>query len=166
VRNDKVKEMAMPGDGVSREDMFQAADHLLCDMVRDIAWSTREPKMIAIDFQDMRYILGGMNRGAVGVGSATGADRARLAAEHALASPLLKDTDLSSVRGALIELRASSNLEMREAKETLSILRNGLPDAFTIYDFFMDEDMQDELRVIVIFITPLDEVRRQEVESQ
>jgi cell division protein FtsZ len=168
VRSDKVKEMAMPGEHVSLEDMFQAVDHLLCDVVRDIAWSACKEKLVSIDFNDIRHsILGGMNRGAVGFGSAVGANRARLASEDALASPLLEDTDFPGVRGLLVLIKASSNLNMSEVEEVLLILRNEVSEsAVSLYGVITDENMQDELRVTVIFTTALNMARRLEAGSQ
>ena len=87
------------------------------------------------------------------MGSATagGADRARIAAEQAVASPLLEDVNLAGARGVLVNITASSGLKMKEYHEVMNTIKEfTADDAMVIVGTVIDEAMDDELRVTMI----------------
>jgi cell division protein FtsZ len=87
----------------------------------------------------------------MGSASAAGVDRARLAAEQAVASPLLEGINLSGARGVLVNITASLDLKMKEVDEVMNTVRGfAADDAHIIFGAVFDENMEDELRVTVV----------------
>jgi cell division protein FtsZ len=87
----------------------------------------------------------------MGSAVAAGVDRARIAAEGAVASPLLEGIELSGARGVLVNITASSTLGLREYKEVMKTIRQyTAPEATVICGTVFDEGMEDQLRVTVV----------------
>jgi cell division protein FtsZ len=87
----------------------------------------------------------------MGTAQASGLDRARIAAEQAVASPLLEGVDLSGARGVLVNITASSSLKMKETREVMNTIRAfAAEDATVIFGTVKDESMGDDLRVTVV----------------
>ena len=92
-----------------------------------------------------------MGMAMMGSASAAGIDRARLAAEQAVASPLLEDVNLSGARGVLVNITASSGMKMREVIEVMNTIKDfTAEDATVIIGTVIDENMQNDLRVTVV----------------
>ncbi|WYX12128.1 hypothetical protein WJ978_11890 [Achromobacter xylosoxidans] len=85
----------------------------------------------------------------MGTASASGADRARVAAEHAIACPLLEGVDLNGARGVLVNITASRSLKMRETREIMET-NYAADDATVIFGTAYDESMGENLRVTVV----------------
>ncbi|MDR0441682.1 MAG: cell division protein FtsZ, partial [Candidatus Accumulibacter sp.] len=82
---------------------------------------------------------------------AAGVDRARLAAEQAIASPLLEGVKLSGAKGVLVNITASRSLKMKEVNEVMEIVRGfAADDAHVIFGAVFDEELEDDLRVTVV----------------
>ncbi|MDR2613942.1 MAG: cell division protein FtsZ [Candidatus Accumulibacter sp.] len=149
VLNDKLIEVL--GDDVSVPDAFKAADDVLCNAVGGIAEIINSPGLVNVDFEDVRTVMGEMGMAMMGSASASGVDRARLAAEQAVASPLLEGINLSGAKGVLVNITASLNLKMREVDEVMNTVRGfAADDAHIIFGAVFDEDMEDALRVTVV----------------
>jgi cell division protein FtsZ len=87
----------------------------------------------------------------MGTATASGADRARVAAEHAIACPLLEGIDLNGARGVLVNITASRSLKMRETREIMETIRGyASDDATVIFGTAYDESMGENLRVTVV----------------
>jgi cell division protein FtsZ len=149
VLNDKLMEVL--GDDVSQVDAFKAADGVLCNAVGGIAEIINSPGLVNVDFEDVRTVMGEMGMAMMGSASASGVDRARIAAEQAVASPLLEGVNLSGARGVLVNVTASRGLKMKEVYEVMGIVKGfAADDAHIIYGTVYDDDMDDELRVTVV----------------
>ena len=105
IPNDKL--MAVLGDDVTMDDAFKAANNVLYGAVAGIAEVINCPGLINVDFADVKTVMSEAGMAMMGSASATGVDRARLAAEQAVASPLLEDVNLSGARGVLVNITAS-----------------------------------------------------------
>jgi len=87
----------------------------------------------------------------MGTAIASGADRARVAAEQAIACPLLEGIDLHGARGVLVNITASRSLKMRETRDIMDTIRSyAAEDATVIFGTAYDESMGDSLRVTVV----------------
>jgi cell division protein FtsZ len=92
-----------------------------------------------------------VGKAMMGTAVASGDDRARMAAEEAIASPLLEGVDLSGARGVLVNITAGRNLKLKETKEVMNIIRAyAADDATVIFGTAYDETMGDSLRVTVV----------------
>jgi cell division protein FtsZ len=148
ILNDRLPDA--PGDDVSMPDAFQAADNALCQAVGGIAGIIRSPDLVN-DFEDIRTLMGEMGMAAMGWASASGADRARLAAERAIAFTWCEGFRLSHAKGALIHITASGTLKMREVTDILRIVREAVAEnAHILFGIILDERAGDDLRVTVI----------------
>src|SRR3546814_9962345 len=91
--------------------------------------------------------MGEQGQAMMGTSIAAGADRARVAAEHAIACPLLEGVDLHGARGMLVNITASRTLKMRETREIMDTIRSyAADDATLIFGTAYDESMGENLR--------------------
>jgi cell division protein FtsZ len=86
----------------------------------------------------------------MGSATASGADRAKLAAERAMSSPLLEDVNLSGARGVLVNISSSNTLTLKEYREVTNSVQFAVEDATVIVGSVFDEGMGDELRVTIV----------------
>jgi cell division protein FtsZ len=143
--------MEVLGDDVSMQEAFRAADNVLRNAVGGIAEIINVPGLVNVDFEDVRTVMGEMGKAMMGSATATGVDRARLAAEAAVASPLLEGIELSGARGVLVNITASRQLGMREVKDVMSTIKAYTHDEATvIFGTVFDDGMEDQLRVTVV----------------
>ena len=150
ILNDKLEEVL--GDDVTQEDAFEAADDVLNNAVAGIAEIINQPGLVNVDFQDVRTVMAEQGMAMMGSASASGIDRARIAAEQAVASPLLEGVNLSGARGVLVNITANrASLKMRETRERMNTIRGfAADDATVILGAVYDDAMSDELRVTVV----------------
>ena len=150
ILNDKLMEVM--GDDADVDDCFRAADDVLKSAVGGIAEIITYPGLINVDFEDVRTVMGEMGRAMMGSAAASGVDRARIAAEQAVASPLLEGINLSGARGVLVNITAAKgNLKMKEVNEVMNTVKAfTAEDAHVIFGAVYDELMGDALRVTVV----------------
>jgi cell division protein FtsZ len=149
ILNEKLEEVL--GDEVSMLEAFQAADNVLRNAVGGIAEIINVPGLVNVDFEDVRTVMGEMGKAMMGSAVAAGVDRARVAAEEAVASPLLEGIELSGARGVLVNITASTTLGLKEYKEVMKTIRQyTAPEATVICGAVFDETMEDQLRVTVV----------------
>src|SRR5687767_4602504 len=150
ILNDKLEEVM--GEDVTQEDAFRAADDVLNNAVAGIAEIINLPGLVNVDFQDVRTVMSEQGMAMMGSASASGIDRARIAAEQAIACPLLEGVNLAGARGVLVNITASeASLKLRETKEVMNTIRAfAAEDATIIYGGVYDDDVGEELRVTVI----------------
>ncbi|HEX8962232.1 MAG TPA: cell division protein FtsZ [Rhodocyclaceae bacterium] len=149
ILNEKLMEVL--GEDVTMTDAFRSADNVLKNAVGGIAEIINVPGLVNVDFEDVRTVMGEMGKAMMGSATASGVDRARLAAEAAVASPLLEGIELSGARGVLVNVTASRQLGMKEVKDVMATIRNyASPEATIIFGTVFDEGMEDQLRVTVV----------------
>ena len=150
ILNDKLEEVL--GDDVTQEDAFEAADDVLNNAVAGIAEIINQPGLVNVDFQDVRTVMTEQGMAMMGSAAASGVDRARIAAEQAIACPLLEGVNLAGARGVLVNITASRNsLKLRETKEVMNTIRAfAADDATIIYGGVYDDTLGEDLRVTVV----------------
>jgi len=143
--------MEVLGEDVSMKDAFRAADGVLHNAVAGIAEIINCPGLVNVDFEDVRTVMAEMGMAMMGSAYASGVDRARIAAEEAVASPLLEGVNLAGARGVLVNITASEGLKMREVNEVMNTVRSfAADDATIIFGAVYDDAMADNLRVTVV----------------
>jgi cell division protein FtsZ len=150
ILNDKLEEVL--GEDVTQEDAFRAADDVLNNAVAGIAEIINLPGLVNVDFQDVRTVMSEQGMAMMGSAQSSGIDRARIAAEQAIACPLLEGVNLAGARGVLVNITASRpSLKLRETKEVMNIIRTfAAEDATIIYGGVYDDTLGDCLRVTVV----------------
>lgn len=150
VLNDRLLEVL--GDDITQVEAFKAADDVLYSAVAGITEIIKSEGIINVDFEDVRTVMGNTGRAMMGFGSATGPERAKSAAETAISCPLLEGVNLSSAKGVLVNITASSDsLRMKETKDVMDIIHSFVDaEATVIYGAVYDEEMGDEMRVTVV----------------
>jgi cell division protein FtsZ len=149
IPNDKL--LSVLGKGISLLDAFKAANDVLLGAVQGIAELITRPGLINVDFADVRTIMSEMGIAMMGSGHASGEDRARRAAEMAIASPLLEDVNVSGARGVLVNVTAGYDMSIGEFDEVGNAVKEFASDNATIVvGTVFDPEMKDELRVTVV----------------
>ncbi len=149
IPNDKL--MSVLGNDISMLDAFKAANDVLHGAVAGIAEVINCPGLVNVDFADVKTVMSEMGMAMMGSAIATGIDRARLAAEQAVASPLLEDISLAGARGVLVNITASSSLKMREVHEVMGTIKEmTAEDATIIIGTVIDESINEDLRVTMV----------------
>ena len=136
------------------------ADDVLNNAVAGIAEIINVPGHINVDFNDVKTIMAEQGKAMMGTAVASGVDRARIAAEQAVASPLLDGIDLSGARGVLVNVTASRSLKGKEIKQVMETVRAfAAEDASIAQGIAYDDNMGEEVRVTVV-ATGLGRARR------
>ena len=149
IPNDKL--MQVLGEDVSVLDAYAAANDVLRSAVSGIAEVINNAGLVNVDFADVRTVMSEVGMAMMGSATAAGADRARLAAERAVASPLLEEVNLSGARGVLVNITASSGLKMKEYHQVMETIKEFTADeALVIVGTVIDDSIGDELRVTMI----------------
>ncbi|MDO8934240.1 MAG: cell division protein FtsZ, partial [Rhodocyclaceae bacterium] len=138
ILNEKLMEVL--GEDVTMTEAFRSADNVLKNAVGGIAEIINVPGLVNVDFEDVRTVMGEMGKAMMGSATASGVDRARIAAEQAVASPLLEGIELSGARGVLVNVTASRELGMKEVKDVMATIRNyASQEATIIFGTVFDE---------------------------
>ncbi len=148
ILNEKLEEIY---EDESMIEWMQHADDVLNNAVAGIAEIINVPGHINVDFNDVKTIMGEQGKAMMGTATASGVDRARIAAEQAVASPLLDGIDLSGARGVLVNVTASRGLKGKEIKEVMAAVRAfAAPDASIAQGIAYDDTMGEDIRVTVV----------------
>ncbi len=138
------------GDDIDMLDAFSEANNILLGAVQGIAELITNPGVINVDFADVRTVMAEMGMAMIGSGSSAGEDRAAIAAEKAVASPLLEGVNLKGARGILVNV-TSSKITMGEFKKVGAIIGEfATEDATIVMGTAIDPAMEDDLRVTVV----------------
>ena len=149
IPNDKL--MQVLGEEVSVLDAYAAANDVLHSAVAGIAEVINNPGLVNVDFADVRTVMSELGMAMMGSATASGTDRARAAAERAVASPLLEEVNLAGARGVLVNITASAGLKMKEYHEVMNTIKAfTAEDAMVIVGTVIDNAMEDHLRVTMI----------------
>lgn len=138
-------------EDATQDECFRSADDILHNACAGIAEIINVEGNVNVDFEDVKTIMGEQGQAMMGTASASGSDRARVAAEQAIACPLLEGIDLHGARGVLVNITASRSLKMRETREIMETIRGyASEDATVIFGTAYDETMGESLRVTVV----------------
>ncbi len=149
IPNDKL--MKVLGKTASLMDAFNAANDVLLGAVQGISELITRQGLINVDFADVRTVMSEMGMAMMGTGCAQGKDRAREAAEQAVASPLLDDINLAGARGVLVNVTAGLDLSIGEFDEVGNIVKDfASDDATVVVGTVIDPEMNGELRVTLV----------------
>lgn len=161
IPNEKLMEVL--GEDVPFLEAFRAANDVLHNAVSGIAEIINCPGLVNVDFADVRTVMSEMGMAMMGSAEASGANRAAIAAEQAVASPLLEDVNLANARGVLVNITASSSFKMKEYYDVMNTIKEfTADDATVIVGNVMDESMGDKLRVTMVATGLNGAVRRQQ----
>jgi len=139
------------GNNMTLLEAFNAANDVLLDAVQGITELIVHPGFMNVDFADVRTVMAKMGAAIMGTGAASGENRARAAAEKAIACPLLEDIDLQGARGILVNITASENLGIDEFDEVGSIVHGfASEDAIIKIGTAINSDLHDEIKVTVV----------------
>ncbi len=142
---------------------FDYANEVLHGGVQGISELVTRPGMINVDFEDLRTVMGERGMAMMGVGHATGEDRALKATQKAIANPLLEDISVSGARGLLVNITSGLDFtlgEFNEVGDAIDLV--AAQDARVIIGTSVDESMTDEIRVTVV-ATGLDQATKPEL---
>jgi len=149
IPNDRL--MQVLGEDVTYEDAFRASNDVLNGAVAGIAEVINCPGLVNVDFADVRTVMSENGGALMGSATASGPERAQMAAEQAVHSPLLEDIHLSGARGVLVNITASHTMKLKEVHEVMNTIRSfTAEDATVIYGSVIDETMGDALRVTIV----------------
>jgi cell division protein FtsZ len=149
IPNDRLRGLA--SKNARMVDMFRRADEILLHSVKGITDLIMRPGLVNLDFADVKTTMSKAGMAIMGIGAATGENRALEAAERAISHPLLEDINVRGAKGVLMNITSSSDITMEEMTEASERIYNEVgEDADIIWGAVIDDDMGDEMRVTVI----------------
>ncbi len=149
IPNEKL--LSVLGREVSLLNAFSAANDVLLGAVQGIAELITRPGLINVDFADVRTVMSEMGMAMMGSGKAQGEDRAKMAAESAISSPLLEDVNLSGARGILVNITAGMDLAIGEFDEVGTTVKQFASDnATVVVGTVIDPEMSGDIRVTIV----------------
>ncbi len=145
------KLLLLGDEDLSFIDAFRKADEVLYQAVKGISDLITQNGIVNVDFADVKTVMSNMGRALMGTGIAKGASRARMAAEMAVASPLLDEISVEGATGVLINIVGGPDLKMREIQEAASLVQEQAhEDANIIFGASIDETLGENIKVTVI----------------
>ncbi|QTS83765.1 cell division protein FtsZ [Coxiella endosymbiont of Amblyomma nuttalli] len=145
------KLLSVLGKNITLLNAFKAANNVLLGAVQGIADLITRPGLINVDFADVRTVMSEMGMAMMGTGISSGENRAREAAEAAIASPLLEDVDFTGARGVLVNITAGIDLSIGEFEKVGEAVKAfSSENATVVVGTVIDPEMSDELRVTVV----------------
>lgn len=149
IPNDRLRGLA--SKNAKMIDMFKKADEILLHSVKGITDLIMMPGLVNLDFADVRTTMSRAGMAIMGIGIASGENRAVEAAERAISHPLLEDISISGAKGVLMNISCTSDLTMEEMTEASDrIYQEVGDDAEIIWGTVIDDSLGDEMRVTVI----------------
>ena len=145
------KLMSIVDKNTTLPEAFQMADTVLHQAAKGISDLINVQGVINLDFADVETIMKNMGEAIMGTGTASGQERAVLAAQQAISSPLLDDASIKGAQGVLVNITGGDDLTLMEANEATSIIfeEAGI-SANIIFGAVIDPELEDEIRVTVI----------------
>lgn len=143
--------LSIAPQNMSMIDGFKVADDVLRNAVKGISDIINVRGVVNVDFADVKTIMSEMGMALMGIGLASGPNRAAEAARAAISSPLLEDVDIEGATGILINITGSSAMTLHEISEASTLIQEAAhEDANIIFGAVVDEELGDALRVTVI----------------
>ena len=135
----------------SVNDSFKLADSVLYQATKGISDLINVPGLINLDFADVKTVMENMGDAIMGTGEAHGEERAVLAAQQAINSPLLQDSSIKGAKGLLVNITGPEDMSIHELNSASSIIYEEAGDeANVILGCVIDENLKDEVKVTVI----------------
>jgi len=148
IPNDRL--LSIADRNISVIEAFRQADHVLLQGVSGITDLITTPGLINLDFADVRSVMSGAGTALMGIGAARGENRAAIAAQNAIASPLL-EADIQGAKGVLLSIAGGSDLGLFEINEAARLVQNvASAEANIIFGAVIDDTLGDEVKVTVI----------------
>jgi cell division protein FtsZ len=148
IPNDRL--LSIADRNISVIEAFRQADHVLLQGVSGITDLITTPGLINLDFADVRSVMSGAGTALMGIGAARGENRAAIAAQNAIASPLL-EADIQGAKGVLLSIAGGSDLGLFEINEAARLVQNvAAAEANIIFGAVIDDTLGDEVKVTVI----------------
>mgnify|MGYP000920152004 CR=1 FL=1 len=148
IPNDRLLQIADKKTTMS--DAFMMADEVLKQGIQGISDLISVPNLINLDFADVKTIMYGKGIAHMGIGQATGDNRATEAAKQAIKSPLL-ETSIEGAKSVLLNITGGADLGILEVNEAADLIRQAVDqDANIIFGAGIDEGLQDEIKITVI----------------
>jgi len=145
------KLLLLGDDELTFIDACRKADEVLYQAVKGISDLITQNGIVNVDFADVKTVMSAMGRALMGTGVAKGQNRARLAAEMAVTSPLLDDISVEGATGVLINIVGGPDLKMKEIQEAASLVQEQAhEDANIIFGASIDETLGENVKVTVI----------------
>lgn len=149
IPNDRLRGLA--SKNAKMLEMFKKADEILLHSVKGITDLIMVPGFVNLDFADVRTTMAKAGMAIMGIGTASGENRAIEAAERAISHPLLEDIRISGAKGVLMNITCTQDLTMEEMTEASERIYNEVGDeAEIIWGAVIDDSLGDEMRVTVI----------------
>ena len=149
IPNERLK-YAAPEQQITLANAFEAADDVLRQGVKSISELIKVPGFINLDFADVTAIMRDAGMAHMGVGTATGKDKAQQAANMAISSPLL-ETTIDGAHGVIISITSSPDIGLDDVDAAATIISSAAnPDANIIWGVAFDDTLNDEMIVTVI----------------
>jgi cell division protein FtsZ len=148
IPNDRLLDVGDPAAPMT--ETFRLADDVLMSGVAGITDLITTPGLINVDFADVRTIMADAGSAVMGIGRATGENRAKQAAERAISSPML-ETSMEGAKGVLLSVAGPSSMTLHEATEAARVVADHAdPEADIIFGAIVDDDLGEEMKVTVI----------------
>lgn len=149
IPNDRLRGLA--SKNAKMVEMFKKADEILLHSVKGITDLIMRPGLVNLDFADVKTTMSKAGMAIMGIGVASGENRAVDAAERAISHPLLEDINITGAKGVLMNITSNSEITMEEMTEASERIYNEVGDeADIIWGAVIDDDIGDEMRVTVI----------------
>jgi cell division protein FtsZ len=148
IPNDRLLDVGDPSAPIA--ETFRLADEVLMSGVAGITDLITTPGLINVDFADVRTIMSDAGSAVMGIGRATGENRAKQAAERAISSPML-ETSMEGAKGVLLSVSGPSSMTLHEATEAARVVADHADtEADIIFGAIVDDDLGEEMKVTVI----------------
>jgi cell division protein FtsZ len=143
--------LSMAGKNVPLLEAFRMADEILTNAVKGISDLINNTGLVNVDFMDVKAVMIEKGKALMGIGIGSGENRAQVAAQAAISSPLLEDMDIHGAKGLLINITSSPDITMSEIHEASSLIQSAAhDDANIIWGVVIDENMNDEVAITVV----------------
>jgi len=143
--------LSISDENLSLVDSFKKADEVLLHAAKSISDLITIPGLINLDFADVKTIMSEMGMAFMGMGVASGENKATEAAQRAISSPLLEDISINGAQGLLINITGGNDLTLHEVNDASSMIQEEAhEDANIIFGAVIDPKMEGEVRITVI----------------
>jgi cell division protein FtsZ len=143
--------LGLDAKGVPIMEAFRKSDEILTNAVKGISDLINTTGIVNVDFNDVKSVMCEKGKALMGIGSASGENRATEAANLAISSPLLEDVDISGAKGILLNITGDSTVTIKEINDASKIIQSyAHEDANIIWGFVVNEDLSDEFNLMVI----------------
>lgn len=148
IPNDRLLDVGDPSAPIA--ETFRLADEVLMSGVTGITDLITTPGLINVDFADVRTVMSDAGSAVMGIGRATGENRASQAAERAISSPML-ESSMDGSKGVLLSVSGPSSMTLHEAIEAARVVSDHAdPEADIIFGAIIDDDLGEEMKITVI----------------